>query len=93
MLKTKRTCGTLAVSRSFLLHIPEVVSECGQCIYSQQFDEYRTISSFHITLTTHTHTHTSNGPLSGTTSSASTRKVKPIWILLKQQTVSGSGIS
>ena len=31
----------------------------------------------------HTHTHTVNG----------TRKVKPIWILLKQETVSGSGIS
>ena len=29
-----------------------------------------------------------NGPLSGTT-----RKVKPIWILLKQETVGGSGIS
>ena len=36
---------------------------------------------------THTHTHLFNGPLSGT------RKVKPIWILLKQETVSGSGIS
>jgi len=35
----------------------------------------------------HTHTHPFNDPFSGT------RKVKPIWILLKQQTVSGSGIS
>jgi len=43
---------------------------------------------------THTHTHPFNGPLSGTTpGSAGTGKVKPIWILLKQQTVSGSGIS
>jgi len=40
-----------------------------------------------------THTHPFNGPLSGTTQVASTRKVKPIWILLKQETVSGSGIS
>jgi len=32
-------------------------------------------------------THTFNGPLSRTT------RVKPIWILLKQETVSGSGIS
>ena len=35
-----------------------------------------------------TYTHTFNGLLSGTTG-----KVKPIWILLKQETVSGSGIS
>ena len=45
------------------------------------------------------HTHTFNGPFSGTTlcpglpSWASTRKVKPIGILLKQETVSGSGVS
>jgi len=41
---------------------------------------------------THIHTHPFNGPLSATTGGASTRKVKPIWILLKQDTVSGSGI-
>ena len=35
----------------------------------------------------HTHTHPFNGPFSGTT------QVKPIWILLKQETVTGSGIS
>ena len=40
-----------------------------------------------------THTPPFNGPFSGTTRWASTRKVKPIWILLKQETVSGSGIS
>ena len=38
----------------------------------------------------HTHTHPFNGPLPRW---AGTRKVKPIWILLKQETVSGSGIS
>jgi len=43
---------------------------------------------------THARTHTPfNGPLSGTIRSAGNRKVKPIWILLKQETVSGSGIS
>ena len=43
---------------------------------------------------THTHTHPFNGPLSGTTwVSWYNRKVKPIWILLQQETVSGSGIS
>ena len=41
----------------------------------------------------HTHTHSFNSPFSGTTRSAGTRKVKSIWILLKQDTVSGSGIS
>jgi len=40
----------------------------------------------------HTHTHlTSLFP--GLPGSAGTRKVKPIWILLKQEAVSGSGIS
>ena len=41
----------------------------------------------------HTHTHPFNGPFPGLPGWASTRKVKPIWILLKQETVSGSGIS
>ena len=36
--------------------------------------------------------HTFNGPLSGTTQ-VKGKKVKPIWILLKQETVNGSGIS
>jgi len=51
---------------------------------------------------THTHTHPFNGPSSGATQAmcllllprwAGTRKVKPIWILLKQETVCGNGIS
>ena len=42
---------------------------------------------------THTHTHPFNGPFLGLPRWASTRKVNPIWILLKQETVSGSGIS
>jgi len=41
---------------------------------------------------THTHTHPFNGPFPGLPRWASTRKVKPIWILLKQETVSGSDI-
>jgi len=42
----------------------------------------------------YTHTHPFNGPFSGTAqvSYYRTRKVKPMWILLKQETVSGSGI-
>ena len=43
---------------------------------------------------THTHTHTRlTAPCPGLPGWASTRKVKPIWILLKQETVHGSGIS
>ena len=45
---------------------------------------------FRDLLQAHTHTHPFDGPFSGW---ASTRKVKSIWILLKQETVSGSGIS
>jgi len=41
----------------------------------------------------HTHTHPFNGPVSGTTRVSQYQKGKKIWILLKQQTVSGSGIS
>jgi len=39
------------------------------------------------------HTHPFNGPFSGLPGWAGSRKVKPIWILQKQETVSGSGIS
>ena len=45
-------------------------------------------------LVTHTHTPTHLTALRpGLPKWAGTRKVKPIWILLKQETVSGSGIS
>jgi len=43
---------------------------------------------------THTHTHTFNGPLSGTTRVNRYQKGRTnLWILLKQETVSGSNIS
>ena len=43
---------------------------------------------------THTHTHTRLTALCpGLPGWAGTKKAKPIWILLKQETVSGSGIS
>ena len=47
------------------------------------------VSTFYM----HTHTHPFNGLLSGTTRVSRYQKAKPIWILLKQETVSGSGIS
>jgi len=39
------------------------------------------------------HTRPSNGPLSETTRVGRYQKGKPVWILLKQETVSGSDIS
>ena len=42
---------------------------------------------------THTHTNPFNGPFSGTTRVSRYQKGKQIWILLKQETVNGSGIS
>ena len=42
---------------------------------------------------THTHTRPFNGPFSGTIRVSRYQKGKTIWILLKQETVSGSGIS
>jgi len=41
----------------------------------------------------HTHTHILTALFPGLLRWAGTRKVKPIWVLLKQKTVSGSGIS
>ena len=67
-----------------------------------EFGEDRTCSSgdmlmdwqTEIVQDTHTHTHTHLTALfPGLPGWAGTRKVKPIWILLKQETVSGSGIS
>jgi len=43
--------------------------------------------------TANTHTHPFNGPLSVTTRVSRYQKGKPIWILLMQETVIGSGIS
>ena len=51
-----------------------------------QLDHMQTIC------TSHTHTHPLNGPFSGTTRVSQSQKGKPIWIFLKQETVSGSGI-
>ena len=51
-----------------------------------------TICSMSSTGSTHTHTHLT-ALFPGLPRWAGTRKVKPIWILLKQDTVSGNGIS
>jgi len=54
---------------------------------------HRPCSTYHANNVTNRHTHPFNGPLSGTTRVSRYQKVKPIWILLKQETVSGIGIS
>ena len=60
--------------------------------YSIHYNRDRTINIKNEIKYTHTHTHwTALFP--GLPRWAGTRKVKPIWILLKQQTVSGSDIS
>jgi len=46
-----------------------------------------------IVITQQQQQHPFNGPFPGQPRWAGTRKVKPIWILLKQEIVSGSGIS
>ena len=51
------------------------------------------VKSVHFTLHMYTHTHPFHGPLSRTTWVSWYQKGKPICILLKQETVSGSGIS
>ena len=54
---------------------------------------YRVLVQIQWEKQTHTHhTHTFNGPFSGTTPVSRYQKVKPIWLLLKHETVSGSGI-
>jgi len=54
----------------------------------------QTCSSQHTSQSPRIHTYTClTAPCPGVPGQAGTRKVKPIWILLKQETVSGSGIS
>ena len=65
---------------------------CFSIYFSQFLDTfYETFSEYpQVNMS---HTHPFNGPFPGLPRWASTRKVKPIWILMKQETVSGSGIS
>ena len=52
------------------------------------------LTFFHLSYTPiYIHTHPFNGHFSRTTRVSRYQKGKPIWILLKQQTASGSGIS
>ena len=59
-----------------------------------QFHIWQTHGPRNVRHVKHTHTHTRLTALCpGLPRWAGTRKVKPIWILLKQETLSGSGIS
>ena len=71
---------------------------CAWDVVSEQAKWCRYITEHSVLLTRpfgiHTHTHTHLMALCpGLPGWASSRKVKPIWIKLKQETVSGSGIS
>jgi len=59
----------------------------GECCVLVNIHGYEWVSNTH----THTHTHLT-ALFPGLPRWVGTRKVKPIWILLKQETVSGSGI-
>ena len=74
----------------------EKANSSGFCITSTSYDTpaARCISANFAASYTHTHTHTNLTALfQGLPGWAGTRKVKPIWTLLEQETVSGSGIS
>ena len=69
---------------------------------NRSFVVFETIYAYNTHTHTHTHTHTRTHARTharltalfpGLPRWAGTRKVKPIWILLKQETASGSGIS
>ena len=65
---------------------------CSRSSISQDYGQHGYWVLFTALQRLHTHTHlTALCP--GLPGWAGTRKVKPIWILLKQETVSGSGIS
>jgi len=57
------------------------------------FNAYKKVAILTEIHTPHTHTHPCNRPLSGNTRVSRYQKGKPIWILLKQETVTGNGIS
>jgi len=80
--RPRSTSGTATCSNHTRAHTPAV------CRHVNELLQYTKTTS-----PNHTHTHTRLTALSpGLPRWAGTRKVKPIWILQKQETVSGSGI-
>jgi len=74
-------------SDSPLLNTDPTANKMQPCTCSRSSVYFRTYSA------QAKYTHPFYGPFSGTSQVSQYRKVKPIWILLKQETVSGSGIS
>ena len=66
-------------------------SDCGNYLHFGQVNKW-IYTRMHARTHTHTHTDLFNGLFPGRPGWAGTRKIKPIWILLNQETVSGSGI-
>ena len=81
--------------KTMLLLFSEVVILKAQpaCSNVAQEVQLRLSLFSNVLFSAHTHTQRFNGPFPGLPRWSGTRKVKPIWILLKQETVSGSGIS
>jgi len=93
MTKTLQWLSTLYTSH-IILNNYKYSSSSKHTIIAVKFGlHFRSACLIYLSLSnTHTYTHLMVLCL-GLPVSAGTRKVKPIWILLKQQTVSGSGIS
>ena len=93
---TELSCGFTSHStqnRSFPRRFPQPISRLG---YRQKKTKPKTTKAcIHRSKEMYYNTNTQqfNGPFPGQPGWAGTRKIKPIWILLKQETVSGSGIS
>jgi len=71
------------------------MSNCFLCAWLTQSSEQQPTQppTLHGTRNERTHTHPFNGPFSGTTQVSQYQRGKPIWILLKQETASSSGIN
>jgi len=78
------------ISGQVLVHVVE-----RDAIVTQASSEITPVTIWFNTKHTHAHAHTHpfNGPFSGATRVSRYQKGKPMWILLKQETVSCSGIS
>jgi len=90
--KLRRVVVTVGLNTIIIFLFHECRSHCRFQSY-QRITAHRQIILHHTHARTHTHTRPFNGPLSGTTRVSRYQKGKPIWILLKQETVCGSGIS
>ena len=82
------------VQRVAVVIVTEQCSDfCYEISLSLAVQPVHLLQSYNQTPIQHTYTHPFNGPFSGSTQVSQYQKGKPIWILLKQETVSGSGIS